>query len=175
MAVTSLVFSQPSVAARPSRASIPSTSLPGYCRHSVAKPLRIGQRRRADHQPRQAEVEQLANRLLVANAAAQLALDVDRRQDVLHARQIDGQPLAGAFQIDDVQMLGAVLGELSGDGGRVLGEDGFLLVVALPQADAFSAAQIDRRPDLHRKSFRRRARLRQAIRGAQKHEICHTC
>ena len=87
--------------------------------------------------------------MLVANAAAQLALDVDRCQDLLHARQIDGQPLAGAFQIDDVQVLGALLGELPGDGGRVLGEDGLLLVVALPQADALATAKIDRRPDLH--------------------------
>ena len=120
MADTSLVLSQPSVAARPSRASMPSTSRHGYCRHIAAKPFRIGQCRRADHQPRQPEIQQLADRLLVANAAAELALDIDCRQDLLHARQIDRQPFAGTFQIDDVQVLGALLGKLPGNVGRVL-------------------------------------------------------
>ena len=68
---------------------------------------------------------------------------------VLHARQIDRQALAGAVQIDEVQMLGALLDELPGHGGRIVGEDGLLLVVALPEPDALAAAQIDRRPDLH--------------------------
>ena len=88
--------------------------LAGILAAHVAEPFGVGQRRRADHQPRQAEVQQLANRLLVANAAAQLALDVDRCQDVLHARQIDGQALAGAVQIDEVQMPGALARRTAG-------------------------------------------------------------
>ena len=63
--------------------------------------------------------------------------------------RLTGKPFAGAFQIDDVQVLGALLGELPGDRRRIVGEDGLLLVVALPQPDALSAAQVDRRPDLH--------------------------
>jgi hypothetical protein len=46
-------------------------------------------------------------------------------------------------------MTGAVLGELAGDSRRIFGEHRFLLVVALPQANAFSAAEVYRRPDLH--------------------------
>jgi hypothetical protein len=34
---------------------------------------------------------------------------------------------------------------------RVVAKDGFAVVVPLLQADAFSAAQVDGRPDLHRR------------------------
>ena len=75
----------------------------------------------------EAEFQQLDDRLLVADAAAEFALDVDGVEDRLDAGQIDGQAFAGAVEIDDVQMLGAGVGELPGHGGRVVGEDGFLL------------------------------------------------
>ena len=149
---------EPAVGGGPAVAGIdsqhqPARILPAH----AAEPFRIRQRRRADHQSRQPEIEQLANRLLVANAAAELALDIDGRQNLLHARQIDRQAFARTLQIDDVQMLRALLGKLPGDVRRILREDGFLLIVALPEPDALSAPQINCRPDLHRKSFRRNA------------------
>ena len=137
------------------------------------KPLRLDQRGRADHQPAQTEIQQLANRLLIANPAAQLALDVDLRQDFLDAREIYGQSLAGPFQIDDVQMPGAGIGELSGDSRRVLRKDRFLLVVALSQPDALPTAKVYRWPDLHRNSFRLRPRYAGNSRSGETQNMPH--
>ena len=53
--------------------------------------------------------KQFVDRLLVADAAAELALDSGIAARIsLDAGQIDRQALAGAFQIDDVQVLGAL-------------------------------------------------------------------
>jgi hypothetical protein len=57
-----------------------------------------------------------------------------------------------------VQMPRTILSKLPGDRRRVFGEDGFLIIVALPQPDAFAASKINRRPDLHGESFRQRSR-----------------
>ena len=57
-------------------------------------------------------------------------------------------------------MLRALLGKLPGNVRRLLREDGFLLIVALPEPDALSAPQINCRPDLHGKSFRKTPRSR---------------
>src|SRR3954463_2544154 len=59
-----------------------------------------------------------------------------------------------------MQVLRALQGKHPGDVGRFLCEDGFLLIVALPEPDALSAPQINCRPDLHRKSFRKDRRIR---------------
>ena len=158
MADTSLVLSQPSVAARPSRASMPSTSLPGKRRQasrnqsgSVSADVPITNR---DSPKSNSSRTDCSSRMPPPSSHS----ISDRRQDVLHARQIDRQPFAGPFQIDDVQVLRALVGKLPGNGGRVLGEDGFLLIVALPEPDALSAPQINCRPDLHRKPFRKNRR-----------------
>ncbi len=88
----------------------------------------------------QSQIEQLADGLFVANAAAQLAGNVDRLDNGLHAGQIHGPPFAGPVQIDQVQVFGPLLDELPSHGGGVVAIDGFAVVIPLPQADAFSAA-----------------------------------
>ncbi len=57
--------------------------------------------------------------------------------------------LAGAVQIDQVEVLGPQGDPVPCHGGRVLAEDGFPLVVALLEADAFPPAQVNGRPDFH--------------------------
>jgi hypothetical protein len=52
-------------------------------------------------------------------------------------------------------MLGAGGHKLPSHRGRIIGENRFLLIIALPQTDAFAAAEIDGRPDLHGPQFRR--------------------
>jgi hypothetical protein len=39
---------------------------------------------------------------------------------------------------------------VAGHGSRIIAVDGFLLVIPLPKPHAFSAAKVDRRPNLHR-------------------------
>ena len=141
---------QPAVGGREAVAGVDAQrQFAGILPAGVAKPLRVDERGSADDEPRQAEIEQLPNRLLVADAAAKLALDVDRCQDFLDARQIDRQPLARPLQIDNMQVASAGVGKSPRHGRWIIGKDGLLLVVALPQPDAFSTAKIDRRPDLH--------------------------
>jgi hypothetical protein len=52
-----------------------------------------------------------------------------------------------------MQMPSALIGKLTSDRARALGEDSLLPVIALPQPDAFASPQIDRRPDLHEELF----------------------
>ena len=123
----------------------------------------------------QPEIQQLADRLLIANAAAELALNIDRRQESsCTLGRLSGKPSRGTLQIDDVQVLRTLLGKLPGNVRRLLREDGFLLIVALPEPDALSAPQINCRPDLHRKPFRRKRRPSRPKRKSGKHKIWHT-
>src|SRR6185369_10002223 len=95
------------------------------------------------------------------NTAAQFAFNiefVDRRENVLHTRQIGRVTFPRTLQIDDVEMLRPLLSKLPSNVRRLLREDGFLLIVALPKPDALSAPQINCRPDLHRKPFRKKSR-----------------
>ena len=73
----------------------------------------------------------------------------DRLDDGADAGEIRRLALAGAVQIDQVQMFGPQGDPMPGHGGRVVAEDRLLLVVALLEADALPAAQVNCRPDFH--------------------------
>ncbi len=62
---------------------------------------------------------------------------------------IDRLALAGAIEIDEMQ-IGRALGHPAPrHGGGVVAEDGFLSVVALAKTHALAAAQVDGREDEH--------------------------
>ena len=106
-------------------------------------------RQRADDQPVQSQVEQFSDGRLAADAAAQFAIDPDRLDDGADAGEVFHLPMAGAVQIDQVEALGPQGDPVTCHGGRVLAEDGFPLVVALLEADAFAPPQVNGRPDFH--------------------------
>ena len=69
--------------------------------------------------------------------------------DRLDGGQVPRLALAGTVQIDQVQLPAPEADPVPGHGGRVLAEDRLLLVISLPEADAFPPPQVDRRPDFH--------------------------
>ena len=123
----------------------PLGKLPAY----AAKPIGLPDGQRADHQAAKAQVQELANRLLVANAATQLTRQIDGIEDRGHDGQVPRLAFPGAVEIDEVQMAGPPISPLLGDGNSILAENRFAIVVALLEAHAFASAQIDCRPDFH--------------------------
>ena len=65
------------------------------------------------------------------------------------SERLDRPAFAGPVEIDQVETFRPQIDPMPGHGGRIFGEDGFLLVIALPKADAFPPSQVDRRPDFH--------------------------
>jgi hypothetical protein len=97
---------------------------------------------------RHAQVDQFADRAFVAYAAAKLAGRANGRENVGDRLTIGQHPITGAVQIDQMQPVGAFLDPPPGQFGRIA-KDGFLVVIALPQADTLAAAQVDGRIDIH--------------------------
>src|ERR1043166_1768560 len=122
----------------------------GELRAHAAEPVRLTLGLRADDDPRQAGVEQRANRFFVANAAPQFARNVDRLDDGPNDVEIDELAVASPVAIDEGQMPGTLGREAPGDAGRVVVEHGLASVVALLEANAATAAQVDGRPKFHR-------------------------
>ena len=143
-----LVSSQPSVATRPSRASMPRTSWCGNLAHG-AKPIGFSKRLGADDDAIQAQIEQLADRCFVANAAAKFAGDFNGRQNRTNAVEIGRPSFASAVEIDQMEALGPLADQTAGGGGGIVVEDRFAAIVSLLEADTFAAAQVDGRPNLH--------------------------
>ncbi len=142
---------QPAVGGDAAVAGVDAEDQPvGKAAAQLPKPVGLAEGLGADHQPRQAELEERGDRLFVANAAAQLAGDADGLEDRSNAFQVGRPAGLGAVEIDQVQALGALVNPLAGHGRRVVAKDRFAAVVALLQADALAAAKINGRPDLHR-------------------------
>ena len=97
----------------------------------------------ADDHPLDAGVEQLERGVGGAHAAA----DLDPARDAAHdqADLVEVRALAGAggVEVDDVDPLRAGGFELAGDAHRVVVVDGLGVEVALVQADAVAAPQVD--------------------------------
>src|SRR5690606_22361017 len=53
------------------------------------------------------------------------------------------------IQIDQMNALSPLLGPSSRDGDRIVTEDSFLPVIALPKSDTFATTQVDGRKNLH--------------------------
>src|SRR5262249_28662604 len=83
-------------------------------------------------------------------AAAELARHAATGlHDGTDALAVDGPAFLGAVEIDQMQIRGAVRDPALRNGRGIGVEDGFLAVIALPQANALAAAQVDRWVDLH--------------------------
>ena len=95
----------------------------------------------------------LGNVLLGAQAAAELARHAGRLDDPADAVAIDRPAVAGPVEVHEMEKLRPLADPALRHGGRVVAEDGFLRVVALPQPDALAASQVDGREDEHRVSF----------------------
>ena len=115
----------------------------------TAKPLGLPDGQRADHQAAKAQVEQFANRLLVANAAAQFARQVYGLEDCRDDGQVPRPSFPGTIEIDEVETAGPPIGPLLGHSDSILAENRFAIVVALLEAYAFASTQVDCRPDFH--------------------------
>ena len=115
----------------------------------VTKPLGPPDGQRADHQAAEAQIEQLANGLFVANATAQLAGEVHGLDDRGGDGVVPRLALAGAVEIDEVQVAGPPFGPLPRNGDSIVAENRFTLVVALLETDTFASTQVDCRPDFH--------------------------
>ena len=70
--------------------------------------------------------------------------------DIVDSGQVARFAQFRAVEVDQVQPLGPLGHPALGHLGRIVAEDGFLGIIALPQPHAFTAAQVDRGPNLHR-------------------------
>ncbi len=116
--------------------------------HGLA-PRRIEQGARAEDDALDAPAERLGDVFFAAQAAAELAGHAGGLHDAAHAVAVDRMALAGAVEIDEVQILGPLFDPATSHGGRIVAEDGFLRVIALPQPHTLAASQIDGRQDQH--------------------------
>ena len=134
-AVSSEDSAQPWTATLPSRASRPTATGRVTVRR-LAHQSRIAHRGGADDHAVDAFVEPALDRRHVADAAAELHLDVGRLQDAVDRLGIDRLAGKGAVEIDNVQILKS--GELEGIGllGRIAMEHGRARHVALLEAHA---------------------------------------
>ena len=92
----------PPVATRPSRASSPRTSRPGYFSAIDAEPGRVLQRLGPDDHPLEPGVEPGRDRRLVADAPAELAGDLDPVEDRADRLDVDRPARLGAVEVDQV-------------------------------------------------------------------------
>ncbi len=115
-----------------------------------AKPRRIFQCLRAHDKSLQAQLQQLGNRLFVANSASQLARHTHSRHDRRDRRAIREVSSASAIEVDQMQLLCSLIHPAASHGGRIVPEHSLLAVVTLPQADTLAISQVNCGPDLHR-------------------------
>ena len=128
VAATLLVFSQPSVATRPSRASIPSTNWVWKTQAHAAKPVGLQRKARVPITSA-AEAQSRAARRIVcsfAHAAAQLAGNLEGLDNRPQHRAVDQLTAARPVQVDQVQVLSTFGRPMPSHGDRVFAEHGFL-------------------------------------------------
>jgi hypothetical protein len=83
--------------------------------------------------------------LLVPQPAAELARHTGCPDDGAHAVAVDRPTLPGTVEVNEVQVFGPLFDPATRHRGGVGAEDGFLRIVALAQAHALAAAQVDSR------------------------------
>ena len=117
--------------------------------HPAHHAIRLGDRDAADHRAVDARIEQLANPLDRAQAAADLQLHAADLRQQQHSRAIGLSAVAGAVEVDDVHATRAERPIAVEDALRIVGVDGFRREVALQQAHAAPVPQIDCRNQFH--------------------------
>ena len=103
---------------------------------------RVAERGGAEDDSRDADCAVAGDGFGVAHAAADLHGDAEGG-DSLDSVGVHGPPLARAVEIDDVQPLRALFDPAARGVGGVLIEDGLAVVIALGEAHAASAADVD--------------------------------
>ena len=112
------------------------------------EPVRVLRRRAADDGAVDAQRQRPIHRRVVPHAPAELHRNgTGRGDDAADRRFVGAFAGAGGVEVHDVQPRRAAFAEPRGDGGGVVAEDGLAVVVALPQADALPAAEVDRGED----------------------------
>ena len=101
----------------------------------LAEPLEVADRLGADDDPRHAHVEQLPDRGLVPNAAADLDLEQAQGDDGGDGLGVDGFAGLGAVEVHDVEPPGPVGVELPGLLGRIVAVSDLAVVLALDEPD----------------------------------------
>ena len=88
-------------------------------------------------------------RSIGAQPAPELNRDAGGFHNLADHAAVHRLPGLRPIQIDDMDTVGAEFDPLAGDRGRVVGEHGFLRVVALPKPHAAAVQQVDCRVDEH--------------------------
>ncbi len=84
-----------------------------------------------------------------SQTTAQLTGDTRGRDDPSHTFAVDGPAGARTIEVHKMEILRALLDPAAGHGCRVVAEDGFLIVVALPESDALPAPEVNGRENEH--------------------------
>ena len=123
----------------------PALERPGH----LAEPVEVADGLGADDDPRDTHVEQLLDRGLIAQTAADLDLQQAQRGDGGNRLGVDRPAGLGTIEVDDVQPRGAVGGEFLRllDGVVLVGD--LSVVLALDQPDHLAVPQVNRRNHVH--------------------------
>ena len=94
-----------------------------------------------------------ARSLFGSDSAADLNRHAGRIDDLANDAAIHRLAGLGSIEIDDVQSVGPEFHPAPGDCDRIVGEDGFPRVIALPQTDAPPIEEVDSGVDEHARSL----------------------
>ena len=141
-AESSEVSAQPSTATLPSRVSRPTATRPEFSGRGLDQ-RRIAHRGGADDDAGDTLGEPACDGRAVANAAAELQRNFDRRENALHRRRIHRPAGKGAVEIDDVEIVEALGGKPARLLGRIAMKHGRARHVALLEADREAVLEID--------------------------------
>src|SRR5262249_29646782 len=124
-------LAEPALGGDPAAAGVDAQRHPagGPVAHALA-PVGVLQRAGAEDHAIGPPAERLLDVLLGADAAAQLAGDAGGGDDAADAVAVDRSALAGAVEIDEVEVPSALLDPAPGGAGGVAVEDGLPRVVA---------------------------------------------
>src|SRR5262249_38170493 len=113
------------------------------------KPGRLFQRFGTDHDALDAPAQGLGNVGFGPQPAAELARHVHGSDYAANAFAVNRPALLSAVEVDQVKVGCALLDPAASHGGGIAAEPRFLVVIALPQPHALTAAQVDGRQKEH--------------------------
>jgi hypothetical protein len=87
----------------------------------------------------------LGDVLFRPQSTSELAGNACRLNDSPYAGAVYRPALFGSIEVNEVQIVRTLTNPAAGHGGGIVAEDRFLVIIALPQPDALSAAQVNGR------------------------------